>query len=333
MKVRTIAAVVVCLSWAGLLRAQTPQEAEKKALQRFVSRLPRIDTSSVACPPFDARFEWKVTNGGFRADFRYRRPDRLDVLVTDDADGAPCALYRDKTVMFFDPASPKFVVANDYMLDFGFRQGEDGKVAVGANFGFGSENVQRVRIDVAQVMQIPEGVLTNQNSTDSVIRLRQTRGDWRDELELQLTEPPVCILKSFEGDAPEPHSSMRLTLFPKDSPPLFTAPDVEQLAKAMPVDSAKYKPTDGVLGFASGMKVIGHVFYAGHAHIGVLQPDVREEWKIPGFSMPDWEAVARNKKELGPKLRDLCGLPARSLDRDDAPLSPTLAAEESETPK
>jgi len=128
--------------------------------------------------------------------------------------------------------------------------------------------------------------------------------------------------------------SMTLTLFPVDSPPLFTAPDTEQLTKVMPVDlPAKYKPTDGVLGFASGMKTIGHVYYSGYAHIALLQPDLRDEWKIPGFGTPDWDAVARNKKELGPHLRDLCGLPARSINNDDAPLTPSLAAEEGPTLK
>lgn len=334
MKLQVLGAIVVCLAWINAVQADPQQDADRKALLKLVSRLPRVDTRSVSCPPFDARFDWKAANGSYRADFRYRRPDRLEAMMTDDADGAPCVLYRDKTIMLFDPVAPKFVVASDYMLDFGFREGDDGKVGFGANIGFGSEHVQRLRIDIQQVMQAREGVLTDQDSTDSVIRLRQARGEWRDELELHLNEPPVCILKTFEGDKPEPQSSMTLTLFPADSPPLFTAPDVELLRQVMPVDQASVDtPTQGVLAFAAGMKTVAFIYHAVYSHVALRQPDVRGEMKFPGFSVPDWDKVARNKKELGPRLRDLCGLPARSAASDDAPLIPTLAAEKEETLK
>jgi hypothetical protein len=332
MNVRLIAAIVVCLAWAGVLHAQTPEETEKKALQRLVSRLPRLDTSSVACPPFDARFEWKATNGGFRADFQYRRPNRLEATMTDSADGSPCMLYRDKSVMIFDPVTPKFLVASDHMLDFGFREGDDGKVGFWANIGFGSEHVQRIRIDLFQVMQAREGLLTNQNSTDSTIRLLQVRGDRRDELELQFSEPPVCVLKTFERDRSEPELSMILTLFPLESPPLFTPTVHEELAKVLPLDLRESPAKiDGVLGMAAGMKTIAELFHSVYSHIALRQPAARDELKLPGFSTPNWEAVAQNKKELGPKLRDLFSMPARSPD--DAPLTPTFASEESNSPK
>jgi hypothetical protein len=254
--------------------------------------------------------------------------------MTDSTDGAPIALYRDKTVMFFDPSAPKFVMANNYMLDFGLCKGDDGKIAFGARVGFGSEHVQRIQIDLPVVMQAPEGTLTNLASTDSVIRLKQVRGEWWDEVELQMTEPPVCMLKTFHGDDPEPQSSMTLTVFPGDSPALFTKPEVERLSKVMTVDVAsKYKPTDGFLGFTAGMQTIAHGYYAIYSHLAFLRPDIRDDMKIPGFSTPDWDTVARHKRELGPKLRDLCGLPAPVKNNDNVPLTPTFAAEEVEMPR
>jgi len=329
MKWRVIFAAVVWFSGAGVVQADPQQEAERKTLLGLVSRLPKIDTNSVACPPFDARFEWQATNGHYRADFRFRRPDRLEATMTDRADGTPCALYRDKRIMFFDPVAPSFVVADGYMLDFALCQGENGKVAYGTSLGFGKEHVQRVQIDLPFIMQVPAGVLANDGSTDSVIRLRQVRGEWHDEFELRVAEPPVCVLKAFEGDRTEPQMMITLTLYPADSTPLFTSPDLDQLAKLVPVSGpTRQGPLDGVLGFAAGMKTIAHGYYAIYSHIAFLQPEIREGLKIPGFSTPDWDVVRRHKQELSPKLRDLCGLPAPTVDKDDTPLTPMLAADE-----
>lgn len=334
MSLRAIAAVVVCFSIAGVAQADPQQDAERAALARLVSRLPKVDTNGVACPPFDARFEWRLKDGGYRVDLKYRRPNSLEALMTDSSDGSPCVLYRDAKISFFDPGAKQFVVAPECKLDFAFLQGPDGKAAFGSRVAFGGQEIQRVQIDLQSLMQAGGPAITNEGSDDSVTRLKLVRGDRREEIELTRSNPPVCHLKSFQGDDPVPVMEMTLTVFSEASAPLFQEPDLEELAKIMSVDTpgVLVRFTDGLQGFTAGMKTISQGYFAICSHVGNWQPTMREELKAPGFPTPDWEAVVRNKKELGPKLRELCGLPAR-VKPEDQPITPALAGDEVEAPK
>jgi hypothetical protein len=303
---------------------------------KLAARLPRVDTDSVMCPPFDAEVRLNLAEGGYLVHFQFRRPDRIEALMRDLADGSPVVLYRGLKAMHFDASTPQFVVLPEHKLNFVLAPNDKGRIELGSRIGFGKDAPRRLLLDVAGIMQLSEGELLDRGSTEKVIRLERRREDEgkREEVEFRLdVEPPVCVLKSWTDHEQDPGVVLKLTIHTHDSKPLFAEPDLAEVRKILPVveADADEAASNGVLGFAVKMKLIAEFYQSAFSHLGLRQPSARGEFKLPGLSPPDWDVVARNKKQLGPQLRDALHLGLLQWDdADSRPITPQMAADEIE---
>ena len=306
--------------------------ARDKAL-KLAAKLPTVDTDSVNCPPFDAEFRMNLDEGSYVTQFQYRRPGRIVALMRDAADGSPVAMYRERTACVFDAATPQFLIHPDYKFCFELAPGKDGQINCGARIGFGKDTPRRLHIDLAGIFQLPEGHLRDLDSTDEVIRLEQRRnGGKREEVELRLDrEPPVCVLRSWMKETPQPGVIATLTIHAAEGRPLFEMPDPARVAEVLPVRDTTLDPTDdkSILGAATRMTRVAEMLTSVHAQVALRQPGIRGEFKVPGFPEPDWSAVQKNKTELGSRLATAVGL-SPLIDSDTAPLSPQMAADDAE---
>ncbi|HVJ84093.1 MAG TPA: hypothetical protein VM452_00540 [Caulifigura sp.] len=335
MTIRAILAVMLFLGWTSPASAQVQIEvttARDEAL-KLAAKLPTVDTDSVNCPPFDAEFRMNLDEGAYVTQIQYRRPGRMVAIMRDAADGAPVAMYRNRTACVFDAATPQFLIHPDYKFCFELAPGKDGQINCGARIGFGKDTPRRLHIDLAGILQLPEGKLRDLDSTDEVIRLEQRRnGGKREEVELRLDrEPPVCVLRSWMKETVQPGVILTLTIHAPEGLPLFEIPDPARVAEVLPVRDTTLDPTDdwSILGAATRMKRIAGMMTSVHTQVAVRQPGIRGAFKVPGFHEPDWSAVQKNKTELGSRLAAALGL-SPLVDPDMAPLSPQMAADDLE---
>jgi len=334
MRVRLFTVAFVCLWCCSQGGAGSGPEVKKALLAHNVSRFPTIDTNDIACPSFDADIWNQVGETGCRIFVRYRRPGGIEAMLIDDDGGTPCALYRDQTVMVFEPAHPRLIVAQNLKLNLSILPGEEGRAHSSARLFFGKAKFQQVQIDLSGIMEFNDGVLRDNMSTDTQICIERLRVNGKRQVaKLDLEQnPPICTLECFEKASERPSMVLKLTVHADQTDRLFQTPDLARVAEVMPVyDSlADGGFSSDLTGVVSGMKAATAMYQAIWTHIAVHLTTGRADFKFPGFTEPDWDVVARNKRQLGPKLRDLCGLPSL-IDHDNEPLTPQLSTEDTET--
>ncbi len=325
--------VAVIAASTGVWAQPDSADKERARLQSLARHLAVVETDNPACPPFDAVAKFRVGEGAYQATVRFRRPERLEVVLQDSADGTPCAVSSPEGVLVFDPAAPRLVRAPGFRAKLLFGGTEDGKANFDTGLGFGNDHPQRVMLDVPSLFLKGPGELTDLGSEAGLIRLRILRSEGK-RIEVEQTtreELPVCRIRMFDAEAVEPECEVTLTLHGRDDRPLFHAAGPDQLAQLLPVTNSSpgAEQFNSITGFAAAMQTLGQVFYGVHAHLGLKAEDLRDKCPIPGFAPPDWNAVARHRALHSRRLRELLELPEVTLD-DDRPLMPQMAAEEVE---
>jgi hypothetical protein len=305
-------------------------------LVELAKRLPVLDTDHSACPSFDAEVRINLDEGGYQLDFRFLRPGRIQFLARDLRDGSPCVLYRDARMAVFDPVGPQFIVADDYKLMFSVVPLEGDRIHAGINAGFGKEHQRRLQFDLAGIMQLP-GTLVDLGSGDDCVHLELRRpSGGREVTKLTVNDQHVvCVHESWTKGEAEPSMIQKFIVHATNNELLFKDLAVHEVKEVLPVRTALREETGEATGKSvpEQMMTFALIMRGGFAHVALWHPSAREDFKIPLVPEPDWESIAKVKRELGPRLRDLYGLPERSTNREDAPLAPTFAAEEAQTVK